>query len=276
LLGAILLLKLFQGTLFLLKERANTLKSYIFVFVAISFMVALIIITGKFTLNNSINLYSLVSSPVGIKSEIGAEEKILKLKQHLEYEDWMSADAETTNLLHRITQNSNNSRDHFSVNNFQELPCEDLQTIDQLWVHYSSKKFGYSIQESILREVGDDLFQFGTKVGWLKDDIWVFQNDYDLKAPKGHLPSPLNVSVVLQRTTPEQSSNPQLRRTLPEQPPTQLQRTLPQQPSNTLTRTEPSAPSVKPHSTPLIGRTLPSKVPLAWFISITRSCENYQ
>ena len=29
------------------------------------------------------------------------------------------------------------------------FPCDDLRTIDQLWVHYSNGKFGFSVQKKI-------------------------------------------------------------------------------------------------------------------------------
>jgi hypothetical protein len=31
------------------------------------------------------------------------------------------------------------------VSELKIFPCEDLRTIDQLWVHYSNSKFGFSI-----------------------------------------------------------------------------------------------------------------------------------
>lgn len=236
-----------------LKDLSILVTNFV-VIIIIGFMFFIISITGKCVLNNSIDIYSFSMSPVAIESGIGAEWRVIKLKQHLEHGNWFDADNETTKLVHWATQALNNNVEYLSAADLRKLPCEDLQTIDQLWLYYSNKKFGYSVQENILKEVGGDLFQFGEKVGWLKDGAWVFQNDYRLEeAPKGHLPSPLNVGVVLQRTAPEQSSDPQLRRTLPEQPSPQLQRTLPEQPSYTIARTEPSH-SVKPYSTPLISR----------------------
>ena len=290
--GALIILTIYQWPKFALENFLWLLKKYLnpkssnkalkdLIILAINFVGIIIIgfmlfITGKCVLNNSIDIYSFSTSPVAIESGIGAEWRVLKLKQHLGHGNWFDADNETTKLVHWATQDLNNNVEYLSAADLRKLPCEDLQTINQLWLYYSNRKFGYSVQENILKEVGGDLFQFGEKVGWLKDGAWVFQNDYDLKAPKGHLPAPLNVGVVLQRTVPEQSLNPQLRRTLPEQPSTQLQRTLPEQPSNTLTRTEPLAPSFKSYPVPLTRRTSPSKVPLARVISIPRSCEDSQ
>ncbi|KAM3091195.1 GUN4 domain-containing protein [Phormidesmis sp. 146-35] len=34
----------------------------------------------------------------------------------------------------------------------QQFPCQDLRTIDQLWVKYSAGKFGFSVQKQIWQE----------------------------------------------------------------------------------------------------------------------------
>ena len=54
------------------------------------------------------------------------------------------------------------------------FPCEDLRTIDRLWVHYSNSKFGFSIQKNLWLECGGEIGKydsektekFGKKVGW--------------------------------------------------------------------------------------------------------------
>jgi hypothetical protein len=50
---------------------------------------------------------------------------------------------------------------------FRELPCEDLKTINQLWVKYSQNRFGFSIQSQIYQAVAEDYGQFCDRVGWL-------------------------------------------------------------------------------------------------------------
>jgi hypothetical protein len=64
------------------------------------------------------------------------------------------------------------------INNF---PCEDIRTIDQLWVKYSDGKFGFSVQKRILQSFGmttvlnEDIWdKFGDKVGWRKGGDWLY------------------------------------------------------------------------------------------------------
>jgi hypothetical protein len=39
-----------------------------------------------------------------------------------------------------------------NIENIASFPCKDLRTIDQLWVHYSDGKFGFSVQGKIFLE----------------------------------------------------------------------------------------------------------------------------
>jgi len=66
--------------------------------------------------------------------------------------------------------------------NIEAFPCEDLRTIDQLWVHYSNGKFGFSVQKKLWLEcgckIGKDDYEawkkFVAKVGWydLQNNLW--------------------------------------------------------------------------------------------------------
>ena len=80
------------------------------------------------------------------------------------------------------------------IDNF---PCEDLRTINQLWVKYSGGKFGFSVQAKIYRELGGTREYnervwnaFGDRVGWRVNKSWIYYKDvtFDIKAPLGHLP----------------------------------------------------------------------------------------
>ncbi|NCR59844.1 MAG: hypothetical protein GPJ01_19725 [Microcystis aeruginosa LL13-06] len=79
------------------------------------------------------------------------------------------------------------------IDNF---PCEDLRTIDQLWVKYSGGRFGFSVQAKIYRELGGTRQYnervwnaFGDRVGWRVNKSWIYYRvTLDLKAPLGHLP----------------------------------------------------------------------------------------
>ncbi|WP_322744292.1 GUN4 domain-containing protein [Planktothrix mougeotii] len=78
------------------------------------------------------------------------------------------------------------------MNNF---PCEDLRTIDQLWVEYSNGRFGFSVQKKIWLEVGGKVdyeteCKLGDRVGWRKNSNWMKYSDlaFSLQAPVGHFP----------------------------------------------------------------------------------------
>jgi hypothetical protein len=91
-----------------------------------------------------------------------------------------------------------------NTNSIDNFPCEDLRTIDQLWVKYSDGRFGFSVQKRIYQSLGGtreyktDIWEkFGDKVGWRKRGKWLYYRDitFDKKAPEGHLPG-LGVSWV--------------------------------------------------------------------------------
>ena len=81
-----------------------------------------------------------------------------------------------------------------SINNF---PCEDLLSIDKLWIKYSQGQFGFSVQKKIYQSLGgtkkyDDKIwkSFGDTVGWRKEERWLYYKNitFDQTVSKGHLP----------------------------------------------------------------------------------------
>lgn len=110
-----------------------------------------------------------------------------RLRNLLAVGNWREADQETIRVLLKAT-NLNGS---LLSADLKKLPCEDLQTIDQIWTEYSKGHFGFSIQVRIYQEEKEDYYNFCTRVGWRVDQRWRSYNDliWDLKtAPKGHLP----------------------------------------------------------------------------------------
>jgi hypothetical protein len=102
------------------------------------------------------------------------------------------------------------------------FPCPDLFTIDRLWLKYSNGRFGFSIQNRIMSEIGEDArsfickfnssYQEGQKrkdlkksferrIGWYtpdsKDsagrmtlDLKTYNDlTFSMQAPHGHLPT---------------------------------------------------------------------------------------
>jgi predicted NACHT family NTPase len=93
-----------------------------------------------------------------------------KLERLMKAGWWKDADRETYRLM--IQTCGKDVGTGFSVKDLQEFPCEDLLTIDRLWVEASNGHFGFSVQKKIWEEYGspvsynDDYRNFMNKVGW--------------------------------------------------------------------------------------------------------------
>lgn len=100
---------------------------------------------------------------------------------------WQAADQETKEVMLRVV----GQVEFLPKELIEQFPCEDLQTIDQLWVRYSGGRFGFSVQAKILKEVGGDWDRFGDRIGWRVNGVWQPKDNrlYSLQAPEGHLPS---------------------------------------------------------------------------------------
>ena len=122
------------------------------------------------------------------------------LSELLEAEKWKEADQETGRVMCQAVEGR--SRSSLRVEDIDNFPCEDLSIINQLWLHYSAGRFGFSVQREIYNSLGEtgeyfDLswFQFCQRVGWCyrsEWEIWICVSYSDLiwslNAPRGHLP----------------------------------------------------------------------------------------
>ena len=130
----------------------------------------------------------------GLKSSCGMDYR--KLRDYLAQEKWKEADEETARVMLAVAkQEKEGWLDDKSIDNF---PCEDLRTIDQLWVKYSNGRFGFSVQKRIYQSFGrtrdynSDIWEkFGDRVGWRTGYDWRYYKNinFDKKAPEGHLPT---------------------------------------------------------------------------------------
>ena len=88
---------------------------------------------------------------------------------------------------------------YLDVKDIDNFPCEDLRTIDQLWVHYSNGRFGFSVQKDIYlgldgtRNYKEEIwYKFGEQVGWRKGGEWLSYSELEYKLRNttlwGHLP----------------------------------------------------------------------------------------
>lgn len=128
------------------------------------------------------------------------------LENYLKNGQWREADEETYRLM--ITTVGKEEGQWFDPDDLLNFPCDDLRTLDQLWVKYSNGKFGFSVQKQIYLECGGKpdgeypggkvWYEFCDRVGWRQNDKWVIYSSYifDItQAPSGHLPSGLVFSV---------------------------------------------------------------------------------
>ncbi|MDM3848147.1 MAG: serine/threonine-protein kinase [Aphanizomenon gracile PMC649.10] len=135
-----------------------------------------------------------INQEVQLKSSCGMDYR--KLRDFLAQGKWKEADAETARVMLAVGKREKEGwLNDESIDNF---PCEDLRSIDQLWVKYSNGQFGFSVQKRIYQSLGgtrkydSDIWEkFGDKVGWRKGGEWVYYTNitFDKKAPEGYLPS---------------------------------------------------------------------------------------
>jgi len=153
---------------------------------------------------NPVNQPATLPSPTS-SNQIVVPTKYEKLQKLLAVGEWKAADQETARVILQVAGREKNGwLDLDSINNF---PCEDLRTIDQLWVKYSNGRFGFSVQKNIWLECGGKVdyeteLELGKRIGWRRvkrgwfgfGDKQVEFLSYDdgtfsLEAPLGHLPS---------------------------------------------------------------------------------------
>jgi hypothetical protein len=123
------------------------------------------------------------------------EESFVKLHQLLGSRQWKAADQETARLLLQFTDAKD--RDCLKVENLETIPCSVLQNIDRLWLKYSKRKFGFSVQSVIWQQQfrgeidGATERYLGNHFGWREGNEWKDYNKliFDLdEACRGHLP----------------------------------------------------------------------------------------
>lgn len=121
-------------------------------------------------------------------------ERYRSLVNYLANGRWREADQETNRVMLEVAERT--EQGYLDIDHIKAFPCEDLQTIDQLWVKFSGGRFGFSVQKQIWIECGrpmtynDDWERFGDRVGWRKEGDWLDYDNliFDLNAPAGEFP----------------------------------------------------------------------------------------
>lgn len=122
-----------------------------------------------------------------LASEVGID--YTKLQNLLQRRKWKEADQQTWDVL---CQAIGQLPGYYLKNgDIERLPCEDLLTIDRLWLKHSSGRFGFSVQKRIYHDVSEDYPSFCDRVGWPIHNPLVLESmlKFNLRAPEGHLPS---------------------------------------------------------------------------------------
>jgi hypothetical protein len=144
-------------------------------------------------LGSKVNVSSL-RNEVELKSEKGVN--YTKLRDLLAAGKWKEADQETGKVMCQVA--GRESGGWLREEDIDNFPCEDLRTINQLWLHYSNGKFGFSVQKEIYENLGgtrkydhEVWKKFCDRVGWGKGGNWLSYSDltFNLElAPQAHLP----------------------------------------------------------------------------------------
>ena len=116
------------------------------------------------------------------------------LSQKVGCSQWKEADEETLKVMLKAARREKEG--WFNRESIDNFPCDDLRTIDQLWVKYSQGRFGFSVQKKIWLEVGGKAdYETECKVldlfGWRKGGSRLNTKHltYNKQAPVGHLPA---------------------------------------------------------------------------------------
>ncbi|MEG4114268.1 MULTISPECIES: serine/threonine-protein kinase [unclassified Microcoleus] len=134
-----------------------------------------------------------MSQPVKLISAKGVDYR--QLDRLLASEEWKEADLETVKKMLEVADRT--SEGWLRDEDIDRFPCEDLRTIDQLWVKYSNQRFGFSVQKRIYQSLGGTR-EFDSKIweafldrlGWRVNSNGLDYRDlkFNTKAPEGHLP----------------------------------------------------------------------------------------
>ncbi len=136
---------------------------------------------------------------VPLESERGID--YTKLRDLLAAGKWQEADDETRQKMLEVM--GQEERGYLNNEDIEKFPSKDFCTINNLWVHYSSDRFGFSVQKRIWMQEGgkpgvydSNVYEkFGDRVGWRVNDNWKSYCDLTFSSndAPGHLPLGLRI-----------------------------------------------------------------------------------
>ena len=140
-------------------------------------------------------------NPVELVSAKGIDYR--ELEKLLKAQEWCKADKMTAKLMCQVA--GREKEGWFDGQSIENFPCEDLQTINQLWVYYSNGKFGFSVQKKLWLECGGKIGKydyevwknFAVTVGWyhFQKDRWLTYTEFmnDTENFRNSLPNSLPI-----------------------------------------------------------------------------------
>ena len=134
--------------------------------------------------------------------------KYKRLRNLLSAKKWQEADMETTAIMLRWCDLAPNKR--LNHKDLLTFPCEDLYTLDRLWLKHSNRHFGFSVQQRIWEKCqqsrwdkGEAWSLLGDRIGWrvnnlFVDNYWKRHDELSFSslAPVGHLPFVFGIFTV--------------------------------------------------------------------------------
>jgi HEAT repeat protein/GTPase SAR1 family protein len=111
-------------------------------------------------LSLSIQQVQFTDQTFPLHSEVGVD--YTRLRDLLATQQWQEADKETYRVMLKAAGRYK-ARDlinsYLTIESIKQFPCQDLHTIDQLWILYSGGRFGFSVQKRLwesVEEISDD------------------------------------------------------------------------------------------------------------------------
>lgn len=106
----------------------------------------------------------------------------------LREQKWEAADRETGRILLQLSDRT--SEGYIRKSHALAIDASDLQQLNRLWREHSHSHFGFIIQQQIWNLTHHNYAEFGEKVGWRSQEVWLNydQLTFSLEAPLGHLP----------------------------------------------------------------------------------------
>ncbi|MBW4497881.1 MAG: GUN4 domain-containing protein [Oscillatoria princeps RMCB-10] len=144
-----------------------------------------------------------------------------KLQDYLNLKNWKYADEETYELLLKQAGEKSQQRGYIEYIELESFPCNELKKIDSLWRESSDGKLGFSAQQIIYKERGQNWQKMYDQIEWgrLQGDRFVLLVDRELNwqtrrleyksgmapnfenPPAGHLP--VTIGIVRGKEFPQ-------------------------------------------------------------------------